>query len=204
MDIGTIIRDAKEDFLQKGNSEFWIDDGNPDEVFQEILAERNISNGADMFSLILAVLTETSGYFKQMGKVSIRLWKPVLKKISNNIFNQLELDYASYMKELRIAYKSPMPEVLMDADNFLNKIKELKPIKAMVSGDDKETEEYIRVTASGYVDGMLKLFSSLDMIDTPYMTGIEAIDMYKQTVVEAFDMLIELSMDSKGDKDGNE
>lgn len=204
MDIKAIIKDAKENFLQKGNSEFWTEDGNPDEEFMNIINEHKISNGADVFSIISALLSETTVYFKKQGKVSIKLWKIVLNNISKKLFEKLDADYDLYMKGdsekgilgLRNEYKAPMPQVLIEADDLLNKINELKPIKDMATKDDEETNEFIRATASNYMADLLELYrkyNKLEVADTPYMVKIDALYTYKQTLDDAFELLIEFS-----------
>lgn len=202
MQIRDIVTDVTGVYLSQGHQKFWEEDEELINVLSNLLNPQPIENGADMFSVTLAVLVESSAFFKQIaGRIQMALWKPTVKNVAKKIFSKLKTDYSYGIIEFRKQYQAPMPEVLVQANDLLNQIKAYIPLREEIEADEEAEAGIvcIRNMASGCMDELLSLFKQLydhttgAMNNTPYMTGLDAIDYYRQIVAEGFDILLKLS-----------
>ena len=192
MDIQTIIKDAIERFKETNNP-FWENDDELSSVFQS--SDAKMESGADIFSLISGLLNDTSVYFKNIGIVSSKLWKPMLTKIEGKVMAKIKDDYELGIAEYKKKYPAPLPATMQTAEEYLQKLRELCPIKEAMndlSVEDTEATSFIRTMASDYMKNLLSLFAPIndEMSDTLYMTGIQGMEIYKGLVAEAFDIII--------------
>ena len=197
MDITKIIQDVIHSFLGTNNAtKFWENDEEITNFFIEILPKFSLESGSDAFSLMSGMLHDTSAYFKTIGTVSVKLWKPVLSSTEKKAYDIIKDDYDIGLGKYRKNYPAPVPAILNEAELILKQLHELCTISEVVSEEDTETVEYIRNKASGYISDLLGLFNQLDDTareETTYITGIQAIETYKAEIGEAFDILIGLS-----------
>ena len=202
MQIRDIVAEVKETYLKsQSNQKFWEEDEELINVCVGLIKPQPIENGADVFSVTLAMLTETSEYFKQInGRIQSAVWKPTLKTVAKRIFNKLKADYSFNILEYRRDYKAPMPEVLVQANDLLNQIKAFIPLREEIELDEEAEAGIIcvRTMASERMDNLLLLFKLLydketgQMNNTPYMSGLDAIEYYQQIVNEGFEVLLKL------------
>lgn len=213
MQIRDIVSEVKETYLKsQNNQKFWEEDEELINVCVNLLKSQPIENGADVFSVTLAMLTETATYFNQItnGKVQMAVWKPTLKNVAKKIFRKLREDYSFNILEYRKDYKAPMPEVLVQANDLLNQIKAFIPLRKEIETDEEAEAGIIciRNMASERMDNLLLLFKLLydkrtgQMNNTPYMSGLDAIEYYQQIVNEGFEVLLKLCDEVSEDTEG--
>lgn len=196
--IRSIVEDTISIF-QQNNEKFWEDDEQIISVFEQIFADKEIDRGTDIFSIILAILTETSTYFKHKKIVSMAIWKTVVNSKSKKIFDDLFSDYTVKIAELNETYKAPLPQVLITAQKYLGEINDLQDIVDIAIEDpDEETKKEsineIKLSSSESLKQMLGLYEGLFNIeDTPYITSLEVMKTYKDIVAKAFDLIIALN-----------
>ena len=189
-----IIKDAVSDFTQS-NPKFWENDEELIKHINGLFIGRPIENGADMYSIVSAILVETSVNFKKIGVVPGELWMPILQSAESGVFLEIGDDYAFGIVKFRKKYKAPMPQSIISANDLFQKMQELRPLRKKMPASNSKALLTIREMASSYMKELLNLYDSMDINDnsTTYMTGIEAMEAYKQIVGDAFDCLIELS-----------
>lgn len=190
MDLKSIMDDVISQFLEKGNQPFWEegDDRDIALVFENVTGKDTvIKSSATLFSFLMAGMVETGNYFKRMGAVSMRLWKPLLQSVSSKLYEKLKADYEKESEEIRQKYPAPTSGVIKEAEDKMKMLLDLIPIREVVS--DVDDIEYVRTMAKGYVDEILRMFGKLDTSDTPYATGSELIEAYRDIVAGSFDIL---------------
>lgn len=196
--ITTIMQDALSTFLQN-DKKFWQEeDAVLISVFEETLKEQHFQNGADIFSVILGLMTETAKSFKDIGEVSIQLWKTVLQKKERILFNKLKEDYEIAISPYRRQYKAPMSEVLIMAYDYLKKIQALLPLCNDIDEADTEAKEYMKSMAKEFVKKIMHLTDEVLAVgDGTYMTAKETTETYAQIISDSFDNLIALEPDKE-------
>lgn len=189
MNNKSIIEDAMSTFSQN-SSKFWKNDEELVDVLDEIMQEQSIETGADVFSITQAILTNSSKFIKKQGQVDSCVWKTIIKSERSKVFKSLSEDYEATMEKLRKQYPAPLPEVLLNATEILDQVKEFITIKDIAESEgEEETLTYIKETSSELIKQILELFKELSVVDTLYMKGTNLIETYKKIVIEALDTL---------------
>ena len=80
INVKNIVEDATSLFKQN-SKKFWESDEELTESVSNMLQSWSFNSGADTFSTVLLLLSETSVYFEQVGEVGMVLWEPVMQGI---------------------------------------------------------------------------------------------------------------------------
>ena len=170
INVKNIVEDATSLFKQN-SKKFWESDEELTESVSNMLQSWSFNSGADTFSTVLLLLSETSVYFEQVGEVGMVLWEPVMQGIWEDTLAKFNDDFNKNMTEIRKNYKAPVAETIIAANNILAAVQSFRKISQRAKGSD--AMKYSRDKLFAYTKQLINMYGTLDTSGTTYANGVE-------------------------------